>query len=105
MDLVTEIYRITARFPNEERFGLTIQLRRAAVSIPANIAEGYGRGTKPAFANFARIAQGSLFELRTELEVAVRTKAASIEDLTPAIEMANRLSRVLTGFIKSLGAD
>jgi four helix bundle protein len=98
MDLVTEVYRVTREFPTEERFGLTSQLRRASVSIPANLAEGYGRASKPAFANFARIAQGSLYELRTELEVAVRVGAASREALT----LAGRLSRMLDGFIRSL---
>jgi four helix bundle protein len=105
MDLVTEVYRVTKEFPAEERFGLTSQLRRASVSVPANIAEGYGRGSKPAFANFARIAQGSLFELRTELEVAVRIEAASPEALRPLIEQATKLSRMLDGFIRSLGSD
>lgn len=102
MDLVTEIYRVTQAFPAEERFGLTSQLRRASVSIPANIAEGYGRTSKPAFANFARIAQGSLYKLRTELEVAARVGAASREALTDSMTLAGRLSRMLDGFIRSL---
>jgi four helix bundle protein len=105
MDLVTEIYRVTKSFPSDERFGLTSQLRRASISIPANIAEGYGRGTKPAFANFARIAQGSLFELRTELEAAARIEAATREELSHAIGLAGRLSRMLDGFVRSLDGE
>jgi four helix bundle protein len=105
MDLVVEIYRVTRGFPVEERFGLTSQLRRASVSIPANIAEGYGRASRPSFANFARIAQGSLYELRTELEAAVRVGVASREALTDSITLAGRLSRMLDGFIRSLESD
>ncbi|MGV3617149.1 MAG: four helix bundle protein [Fimbriimonas sp.] len=102
MDLVAEVYRVTKCFPAEERFGLTSQLRRASVSIPANIAEGYGRASKPAFANFARIVQGSLYELRTELEVAIRVGVASREALADSITLAGRLSRMLDGFVRSL---
>ncbi|AIE87864.1 hypothetical protein OP10G_4496 [Fimbriimonas ginsengisoli Gsoil 348] len=105
MDLVEAVYRVTRRFPRDEQFGLTSQLRRSAVSIPANIAEGYGRGSKASLANFCRIAQGSLFELRTELEVALRTEVASAEELKPLQGMAVELSRMLDGFIRSLKPD
>ena len=72
VDLVVETYKVTKTFPTEERYGLTDQVRRAAVSIPANIAEGAGRRTKKEFINFLHISQGSLSELDTHLEIALR---------------------------------
>lgn len=68
MALVREIYRVSRNFPKEEQFGLTQQLRRAAVSIPSNIAEGNGRGTSPDFVRFLQFSRGSLSETQTQLE-------------------------------------
>ena len=68
--LVTEVYRLTKKFPSEERFSLTSQIRRAAASIPANIAEGNGRGTRKDYAHFLHIAHGSAAELETLLTIA-----------------------------------
>jgi four helix bundle protein len=70
VELVVEVYRVTKAFPREEMFGLTIQLRRAAVSIPSNIAEGQGRGNTPDFARYLRVAQGSLQEVETQVVIA-----------------------------------
>ena len=70
MKLVTEIYKHTKSFPKEERYGLTIQLRRSSVSLPSNMAEGYGRNSTQDYIRFLRIANGSLFELQTQLEIA-----------------------------------
>ncbi len=72
MQLVQDVYRISKRFPREERFGLTDRVRRAAVSIPSNIAEGAARQTKKEFMNYLHTAQGSLSELDTLLEPALR---------------------------------
>jgi len=72
MTLAEGVYRLTKSFPREELFGLTSQVRRSAASVPANIAEGYGRGTKPAYISFVRIAQGSLKETETHLLLAER---------------------------------
>src|SRR5579864_8854135 len=72
MDLVTVVYRITAQFPREEMYGLTSQLRRAAVSIPSNIAEGQGRHGVPEFRHFLRQSCGSLMELETQVLIAER---------------------------------
>lgn len=72
MDLVKEIYEVTRLFPEEEKFGLITQIRRSAVSIPSNIAEGWGRGSLKSCLAFLKIAQGSLFELETQLHIAKR---------------------------------
>jgi four helix bundle protein len=72
MDLAVATYELSRAYPRDELFGLTSQSRRAATSIVANIAEGYGRSTKPAYLNFMRIAQGSLKELETHLILAER---------------------------------
>ncbi|RPI59311.1 MAG: four helix bundle protein, partial [Planctomycetaceae bacterium] len=63
MELAGQIYEATQKFPADERFGLTSQLRRAAVSVPSNIAEGYGRGTRKDYKRFLQVARGSLYEL------------------------------------------
>ncbi|MEK7062363.1 MAG: four helix bundle protein [Patescibacteria group bacterium] len=74
MNLVNEIYSVTKIFPNEEKFGLTSQIRRAAVSVPLNIAEGSTRRTKKDFAQFVRIALGSLMEVMACIEIALNQK-------------------------------
>jgi four helix bundle protein len=70
MTLVTQIYKFTKKFPKDELFGLTSQIRRCSISIPSNIAEGYGRSSDPEMLRFLNIATGSLFELQTQLEIA-----------------------------------
>lgn len=102
MSLATDCYRITAPFPPDERFGLISQIRRAAVSIPANIAEGYGRQSTRAYVQFLRIAQGSTKELETLIELSLRLgylKSADNEALRKTIRriamMLNRLIAVI----------
>lgn len=97
-----EVYRLTAAFPVEERFGLTIQLRRASVSVPSNIAEGYGRGTKSDYLRFLRVARGSLYEVETQLLIAARLGFLS-EDGRAAIEQQlKECGRMLAALIKSV---
>ena len=69
MAFVTKIYKATKDFPKEELFGLTSQIKRAAISIPSNIAEGYGRKSKNDYIRFLQIAMGSIFEIQTQLEI------------------------------------
>jgi four helix bundle protein len=98
MDLVIESYRITRSFPREEQFGLTTQLRRAAVSVPSNIAEGHNRGATGAYINHLSIALGSEAELQTILEIAVRLGYVA----TTATEEAENLSRTVGRMLRAL---
>ena len=100
--LARQVYEVTRRFPDEERFGLVIQLRRAAVSIPSNIAEGRGRGTKKDFAHFLMQARGSLYEVETQIELANELHYINELDTARLLEVCNELSRVLNGLINSI---
>jgi four helix bundle protein len=102
MDLAESCYRLTARFPNDERYGLTSQIRRASVSIPANVAEGYGRNSKGAYIQFLRVAQGSLKELETHVLLAERLGLASSEVCSPLLTSCDSLGRMLWSLIRSI---
>ncbi|WP_028916880.1 four helix bundle protein [Pseudoxanthomonas sp. J35] len=100
MSLVESIYRMTARFPADERLGLTLQLRRAAVSVPSNIAEGAARRSTADYLHFLSMARGSLAEIGTQLEIAERLgycehDAAAIEQLDRTFSRLNALIRSL----------
>ena len=102
MDLVAEVYRVTATFPPDERFGLTIQIRRAAVAVPSNIAEGQGRGAGNEFVRFLTIARGSLQEVDTQLLLAVRLGFLSQERYDGVeIHLVNT-AKLINGLIRSL---
>jgi four helix bundle protein len=103
MDLVMFVYTATSKFPDDERFNLTSQIRRSAVSIPSNVAEGYGRRSKKEFAQFLRIAYGSSAELETQLEIAYRLRILSADEhrvlnelLTEVRKMINKLLSYLS---------
>jgi four helix bundle protein len=102
MDLVVACYRLTERFPKSELYGLTSQLQRAAVSVPANIAEGKGRGATGAYLNHLSIAAGSLAELDTHVGVAERLRYISHADLQSLTLQLEEVGRILTGLRKSL---
>jgi len=98
MQLVKAVYELTAGFPVEERYGLAQQMRRAAVPIPSNIAEGAGRNGAKEYLHFIGIACGSLAELETQLQLAVMLNFAS-QDHT-AFELVDRTGKLLTGLNK-----
>jgi len=102
MNLAEAIYALTTEFPPEERYGLTAQIRRAAVSIPSNIAEGYGRDQTGSFVQFLRISQGSARELETQLKLAVRLKLVVPGDALPAQELCTSVCKMLRSFIRKL---
>ena len=102
MELVEEVYRLTRGFPKEELYGLTSQLRRAAVSIPSNIAEGQTRKHVKEFLQFLSTAQGSLAEVQTQIELAGRLKYLSAEQIEPALERADSLAKQLYALRNSL---
>lgn len=102
MDLAVEIYGVSRRFPKEEMYGLTSQIRRATVSIPANIAEGHGRKGRRDFAHFLSIARGSLGETQTLLALAVRLGYAEIKAVDTAQGMMDEIGRMLNKLYHSL---
>jgi four helix bundle protein len=102
MAIAETTYRLTKAFPREEQFGLTSQSRRAAASVAANIAEGYGRGTRPAYASFVRIAQGSLKELETHLILAERVKICPPGSTAAVLAEADELGRMLRRLLTKL---
>lgn len=101
MDLAVEIYRVTLAFPGEERYGLVSQMRRAAVSIPSNVAEGYGRGGKD-YARFVAMAYGSLLELETQLDLANRFKYVDDASLTSILSLCSEVGKMLNRLRTSL---
>jgi four helix bundle protein len=105
MDLAEQCYRFSRAFPREELFGLTSQIRRAASAIPANIAEGYGRGHRGEYLQFLRIAQGSLKELETHLLLSVRVELAAAETVEPVLELCEQVGKMLGALIRSLRAE
>ena len=102
--LVKDIYKITQKFPDDERFGLTQQIRRASVSIPSNIAEGSGRGTNVDFARFIDIANGSAFEVETQLYLALDLEYISQSEFDSITEKLLDVERLLYNFKKSLSS-
>ncbi|MDQ8027813.1 MAG: four helix bundle protein [Brevundimonas sp.] len=102
MDVAAATYELTRRYPRDELFGLTSQSRRAAASVAANIAEGYGRASKQAYINFLRIAQGSLKELETHLILAERVNVARTGSIQPILDQAEEIGRMLKALIGKL---
>ncbi len=103
MKMVTAIYRATQSFPDDERYGLTSQLRRAAVSVPSNIAEGQGRLTKGEFRQFLGNAKGSLSEVETQLLIA--RNLGYLSNPEPLLDQTSDVARLLNGLLRSLTTD
>jgi four helix bundle protein len=108
--LVKLVYQLTATFPNDERFGLISQMRRAAVSIPSNIAEGQARRTTPDFIRFLSMAEGSLAELNTQIVIAMELKYCTPVQTVESIGLGEEIRKMLnslrrTLLAKSVGND
>src|SRR5947199_3957581 len=102
IELAKRIYGLTRMFPREEKFGLTSQMRRAAVSIPSNIAEGQARRTTPEFIQFITHAQGSTAELDTQIILAVELKFCPKNDALPIYELTDEIRRMLNALHRKL---
>ncbi len=102
MDLVVESYKVAKLLPKTESYGLASQIQRAAVSIPANIAEGHGREHLGDYLHHLSVANGSLMELETHLLIASRLSYVEQSDLDQAFSLAGEVGRMLTGLKKSL---
>ena len=102
MALAEECYRVTKDFPKEELFGITSQIRRAAASIPANIAEGQGREHTKEFLRHLSVARGSLLELETHVMLSQRIGLLDQAKATPILTQTERISRMLSGLRKAL---
>ena len=102
MSLAEACYRLTRKFPRDELFGLTSQIRRAAASVPANVAEGYGREVKGSYIQSLRIAQGSLKELETHLLLAERVELATSDAVAELTCASERIGKMLRALIRAL---
>lgn len=102
MSLVTSIYSVTQAFPNSEMYGFTNQMRRSAISIPSNIAEGYGRNATGDYKRFLQISVGSLFELQTQIEIAYNLNYLDSEIFSNLEANTKELDRMLISLIKKI---
>ncbi len=102
MEAAKKVYELTAEFPSDERFGLVSQMRRAAVGIPCNIAEGAARQGKKEFKNFLSIAQGSLSELDTQFEIALSLSFITQQKYDETSTLLLRIDKMLSALIRSL---
>lgn len=98
--LVLEIYSLLKDMPSDEKFGLTSQIRRCSVSVPSNIAEGFGRQSQKSFSQFLKISRGSLFELETQLLLTKELKMIAIDD--EVFASIEEISKMLNSFIKKI---
>ncbi|PSB04931.1 four helix bundle protein [Merismopedia glauca] len=102
VNLAEICYRLTRNFPKDELYGMVAQIRRASVSISANIAEGYGRRTRGEYIQFLYMGQGSLKELETHLIICQRVQLASPENITPILTQCESVGKLLSALIRSL---
>ena len=97
MELVTDIYQVTGTFPRHELYGLANQLRRAAVSVPSNIAEGFGRRSRKEFSQFLGLARGSQLEVETQLEIALNLGYIPQDAFSRLLSRSNEICRMING--------
>ena len=102
MDFATSVYKATRRFPHDEHLGLRLQLRKSAVSVPSNIAEGHGRTSKREYARFVLIARGSLKEAETQLLLCERLGYLDSATTQELLALTSRINRLLTGLRRRL---
>ncbi|MCB9195013.1 MAG: four helix bundle protein [Flavobacteriales bacterium] len=102
VDLTTDVYKTTELFPEEEKFSLIQQIKRSAISIPSNIAEGWGRSTDKSFGHFLSIAKGSLFELQTQLIIANRLNYIKPETLNELDNKIIEIGKMTSSLMKKL---
>ena len=102
VDLVTDVYKVTKCFPKEEIYGITNQMRRAAVSIPSNIAEGAGRQTDKEFVQFLHIAMGSSSELETQIIICKNLEYIGVEEMNTVLEKVYDIRKMLTGLLRAV---
>ena len=102
MNLVTEIYQVTNSFPKEEVYGITSQIRRSSISIPSNIAEGYGRNGNNDYLRFLNISISSLFEMQTQLEISFNLKYINEIQFNKINEDSKEVERMLSSFIRKI---
>lgn len=105
IDLSVAVYELTREFPKDELYGMTSQLRRAAVSVSSNIAEGYGRASKSDFRRFLAIARGPAMEVQSQLVIAGKLNLGSARGLQSVSAMADEIGRMLWGLMEKLAAD
>lgn len=101
ISLAREIYLLSRKFPDDERYGLTSQVRRAAVSISSNIAEGQGRGSPNEFSHFLTIARGSLMEVRSQIHLTISLEFISTEDCKNTDSLTKEVGRLINGLVNS----
>ena len=103
IELCLSLYRLTREFPREETYGLTSQLRRAGVSVPSNIAEGFGRRSRSDYKVFLRMARGSVLEIQTQLLIARELRYGGQQKICEAETQADEVSRMLWALIEKMG--
>lgn len=102
MDVVTLVYKISKLFPDNEKFGLTSQIKRSSVSVPSNIAEGYGRNYTKDYIRFLNIARGSLYEMQTQLQVALNLNFVDESALDEINSLSKEVEKMLNSLIRKL---
>ncbi|BCY29023.1 four helix bundle protein [Flavobacterium okayamense] len=102
MNWVTLVYKISEVFPESEKFGLVSQIKRSSVSVPSNIAEGYGRNYKKDYAKFLQIARGSQYECQTQIEIAVNLSFIKREQIQEASDLSIEIEKMLNSLVNKL---